>query len=151
MRSLFVAFIIVTAINAYADDLEDLKAAAVRYVAAMRAALALSDGSDCPETTAKAKEYAAAKMAYYAAARQAMPALLEMARGPKANSHYGNELTEISRSFGEYRDEEVTETLDVRLNRCPASDQRDQARLAVQQAKETAEQFVKDFGRLDGV
>ena len=34
-------------ITALADDLADLKAASVRYVAAMKAALALSDGSDC--------------------------------------------------------------------------------------------------------
>ena len=32
----------------------------------------------------------------------------------------------------------------------PPSDQRDQARLAVEEAKQTAEQFVKDFGGLEG-
>jgi hypothetical protein len=79
-----------------------------------------------------------------------MPALLEMAKGQETSNGYGDELTEIFRGFGEDRDEEVTETLDTKLNRCPSSDQRDQASLAVAQAKETAEQFVKDFGRLDG-
>ena len=150
MRSLFVAFIIVAAITAYADDLEDLKAMSVRYVTTMKAALGLSAQADCSETVAKANEYAAAKVAYYEAARRAMPALLEIAKGQETNSGYGNELMEIFRSFGEGRDEEVTEMLNAKLNRCPSSGQRDQACLAVDQAKETAEQFIKDFGRLDG-
>jgi|HubBroStandDraft_6_1064221.scaffolds.fasta_scaffold501574_3 hypothetical protein len=75
MQTLFVAFIIVAAITAYADDLEDLKAASIRYVAAMEAALALSDEADCSERVAKANEFAAAKVAYYEPARQAMPGL----------------------------------------------------------------------------
>jgi hypothetical protein len=151
MRFLFVAIIMVAAITAYADDLEDLKAASVRYVAAMKVALTLSDEADCSEIVAKANEYASAKAAYYNAARQAMPALLKMAKGQETNSGYGNELTEIFRGFGEDRDEEVTATLDAKLNRCPRSDQRDQACLAVEESKETAERFIKDFGRLDGV
>ena len=64
MRTVFVAFIIVAAITAYADDLENLRAA-VRYVAAMKPALGLSDDADCSETIAKADEYAAAKIACY--------------------------------------------------------------------------------------
>ena len=62
-----------------------------------------------------------------------------------------NELIEIFRGLGEDRDEEATAGLEAKLNRCPTSDQRDQARLAVEHAKRTAEQFVKDFGRLEGV
>ena len=83
MPSLVVAFIIMTVITASADDLDDLKAASVRYVDAIKAALALSNGSDCSEAIAKANEYAAAKVAYYQAARQAMPALLQIAKGKK--------------------------------------------------------------------
>jgi hypothetical protein len=64
-----------TVITACADDLEDLKAASVHYVAAVKAVLAISDDSDCSETIAKANNYAAAKIAYYAAARKAMPNL----------------------------------------------------------------------------
>ena len=148
---LFVALIIAGAITAYADDLEDLKAASGRYVAAMKAALALPDAPDCSEAIAKAGEYAAAKIAYYDAARQAMPALLQNAKGLKSDSTYGEELTEIFRGFGEDRDEEATVTLESELYRCPTSDRRDQARTAVELARQIAAQFVKDFGGLDGV
>ena len=41
-------------------------------------------------------------------ARQAMPALLQMAKGQETDGRYGNELTEIFRGFGEARDEEAT-------------------------------------------
>jgi len=137
-------------ITAFADDLADLKAASVRYVAAMRGVLALTNDSDCSELISKANDYAAAKVAYYKAARQAMPALLEIAKRQATDSRYGNELIEIFRGFGEDRDEEATGALEAKLNRCPPSDQRDQARLAVEEAKQTAEQFVKDFGGLEG-
>jgi hypothetical protein len=50
MRAAFVAFIIVAAITAFADDLEKLKATSVRPIAAMKAALELSDDSDCSGT-----------------------------------------------------------------------------------------------------
>jgi hypothetical protein len=65
----------------------------------MKAALALSGEADCSETVTKANDYAAAKVAYYKAARRAMPALLEMAKGQETNSRYGNELTEIFRGI----------------------------------------------------
>jgi len=150
MRIFFVAFIISAAITAHADALEDLKAASVCYVAAMKAALALSDREDCTETVAKSDEYSAARVAYYKAARRALPALLETAKGQETSNGYGNELTEIVRGFGENRDEEVTEMVEAKLNRCPSSDQGDQARLAVEQAKEAGERFTKDFGQLEG-
>ena len=73
-----------------------------------------------------------------------------MAKGQKTDTGYGNELTEIFRGFGEETDGEATKALEAKLSRCPTSDQRDQARLAVDHAKQTAEQFVKDFGWLDG-
>jgi hypothetical protein len=60
MRIVFVAFIIVAAITANADDLEDLKAESFRYVASIKAVLALSDDLDCSDTITKANEYAAA-------------------------------------------------------------------------------------------
>jgi hypothetical protein len=144
MRSILAAITMVSATTAFADNLEDLKAVFVRYVAAMKVALTLLDEAVCSETVAKANEYAAAKVAYYKAARRAMSALLQIAKGQETNSGYGNELSED-------RDEEVTETLDAKLNRCPSSDQRDQACLAIEESEETAERFITDFGRLDGV
>lgn len=141
---------IVATITAFAGNLEDLKAASVHYVAAMKAVLVIPDDSDCPGLVAKANDYAAAKVAHYMAVRKAMPALLQMAKGQKTDTGYGNELTEIFGGFGEERDEEATGTLEAKLNRCPGSDQRAQARLAIEHAKQIAEQFVKDFGRLEG-
>ena len=65
-------------------------------------------------------------------------------------SGYGNELAQICRGFGEDSDEAAIGALEAKLSRCPISDQRDQARLVVDHAKQIAEQFVKDFGRLEG-
>jgi hypothetical protein len=127
MRSVLVAIIMLAAITAFAGNFEDLKAASVRYVAAMKAALALSDDS---ELIAKANGYTAA--------RKAMPDLLQMAKGRKADTGYGNELTEIFRGFGKEKNEEATGALEAKLNRCPSSDQRDQARVAVDHAKQIA-------------
>jgi hypothetical protein len=75
----------------------------------MKAAFALSDDSDCSETVATAKEYAAAKIAYYMAARQAVPVLLQIAiianrKGDKTDITLGDELTEIFRGFSGDRD-----------------------------------------------
>jgi hypothetical protein len=111
MQGPFVAFIMLGAITSSADDLRTLKAAARRYVASMKAVPALPDAPDCSETIAKAGEYAAAKMAYYQAAGQAMPALLQIAKGEKTDSRFGNELTEIFRGFGEDKDKEITRIL----------------------------------------
>ena len=151
MRTLFVAFIISGVIAAVADDLADLKVASVRFVAAMKAALALSDDSDCSDTIAKAGDYAAAKVAYYDAARRAVPRLLQIAKGEKTDSRYGEALTEIFRGFGEDKDEETTGILEAKLYRCPTSDKRDQAQISVEQAQQTAEQFVKEFGGFEGI
>ena len=145
MRSILAAITMVSATTAFADNLEDLKAASVRYVAAIKVALTISDDSDSPELVVKANDYAAVKIAYYTAARKAMPALLQMAKGQKSDTSYANEITEIFRGFGEDRDEEAMGALEAKLNRCPTSDQRNQARLAGERAKQTAEQFVEDF------
>jgi hypothetical protein len=113
----------------------------------MKAVLARSDGSDCSERIAKENEYAAAKVDYYRAAWQAMPDLLQMTK----RDPYGEELTRIFQGFGENRDQEASGMLEAKLKLCPKSDQRDQACLAVQRAQQIAEQFVKDFGGLEGV
>ena len=96
----------------------------------MKVVLTISDDSDSPELVVKANDYAAVKIAYYTAARKAMPALLQMAKGQKSDTSYANEITEIFRGFGEDRDEEAMGELEAKLNRCPTSDQRNQARLA---------------------
>ena len=56
---------------------------AVLAIPAMKAVRALPDASDCSETIGAAGEYAAAKTAYYDAARRAVPALLQIAKGRK--------------------------------------------------------------------
>jgi hypothetical protein len=61
-----------------------------------------------------------------------MPDLLQMAKGRKSDTSYTNEVTEIFRGFGEDRDEEAMGALEAKLNRCPTSDQRNQAHLAVE-------------------
>jgi len=141
----------VAAITAFADDLEDLKAASVRYVTAMKAVLALSDGSDCSERIAKANVYAAAEADYYRAARQAMPNLLQIAKRDKTDSTYGEELARIFHDFSDDRDQEASGMLESKLNLCPRSDQRDQACLAVDRAQQVAEQFVRDCSGLEGI
>ena len=150
MRTLFVAFIMLGAVASSADDLGALEAAARRYVASMKAVLALPEAPDCSETIAKAGEYAAAKLNYYDAARKAMPALLQMAKGEKTGSHFGEDLMKIFRGFGEDADQEATVTLESKLNRCPETAKRSEAHKAVEQARQAAEQFIKDLGRLEG-
>jgi hypothetical protein len=142
---------VLSAVTGCADDLGALNAAARRYVSAMKSVLELPEGVDCSETIAKAGQYATAKIAYYDAARRAMPALLQVVKGQKSDSTYGEELTEIFRGFGEDRDEEATATLEANLHQCMISYGRDEALRAVEQARQTAAQFVKDFGGLDGV
>jgi hypothetical protein len=151
MRTLFVAFIVLAAFTASADDLEALKTAARHYVVAMKAVLALPEGVDCSETIGKADEYAAAKIAYYDAARQAMPVLLQNAKGQDADRTYGEELIDIFQDFGEDKDEEATATLEAKLHQCMSSYRREEALRVVEHARQTAVQFVKDFGRLEGV
>jgi hypothetical protein len=105
---------------------------------------------ECSKTIEQASAYAAAKIAYYNAARQAMPALLQIAKG-EADSNYGKELTKIFRGFGEGRDAEATSVLRHALESYSKSTQRDQALKAITDAQETAERFIADFGALEGV
>ena len=118
MPTVFVAFIMLGAITSSADDLGTLEAAARLYVVSMKAVLALPEAPDCSGTIAKAGQYAAAKIAYYDAARQAMPALLQIAKGQKSDSTYGDELAETFRDFGEDKDKEATSILEAKLNQC---------------------------------
>jgi hypothetical protein len=55
-------------------------AAAKSYVVAIKSALVLSETSSCAEIIGAANEYAKAKIAYYDAARSAMPTLLKLAK-----------------------------------------------------------------------
>lgn len=150
MRTLFVALIMVGALTSSADDLQALKAAAGRYVAAMKAVLALPKTADCSDTSTKGSEYANAKMAYYQAARQAMPALLQMVKGEKTDTGYGQDLIELFRGFGEDEDQEATIMLESKLRRCGYSVEPLRARKAIEDAQQSAERFLNDFRRLQG-
>ena len=133
-----------------ADDLQALKEAAGRYVIAIKAVLGIPEAADRSETTSKAREYADAKVAYYNAARQAMPALLQLAKGEKTDDPYGQDLIELFRGSGEDDDEQATVMLRSKLRGCDFN-QHSQARKAVEEAQRIAEQFLKDFGKWDGV
>jgi hypothetical protein len=150
MRRLFVALIMIGALTSSADELQALKAAAGLYVAAMKAVLALPETADCSDTSAKGSEYATAKMTYYQAARRAMPALLQMVKGEKTDSGYGQDLIELFRGFGEDEDQEATITLELKLRRCGYSVESLRARKAIEDARQSAERFLNDFRRLEG-
>ena len=150
MKALVVALITPVALMAAADDLGAIKAAAGRYVAAMKAVLALPKTTDCWGTSTKGSEYATAKMEYYQAARQAMPALLQLVKGEKTDSGYGQDLVELFRGFGEDEDQEATMMLESRLRRCGYSEESLRARKAVEDARQSAERFLNDFRHLQG-
>jgi hypothetical protein len=76
MRGLIVLFLVLFARASLAGDLEALKSAAERYVAAMKVVLEAGENPSCYTTGKNASAYAVAKVAYYNAARQAMSALL---------------------------------------------------------------------------
>jgi hypothetical protein len=150
-NALFALFFLVGAVGAQASNLDTLKAAAKRYVAAMETALGLSEPSSCPQIIAVANEYAKAKIAYYCAARAAMPTLLQSARGESSGTVDEQELIEIFRGFGEDQDEEASAVLENNLAACPGSDERDKAFAAIDSARQVAEKFLKDFGQMEGV
>ena len=134
-----------------ADDLQALKEAAGRYVIAIKAVLGMPEAADCSEIICKAREYAAAKVAYYNAARQAMPALLRLANGEKTEGRYGQDLIELFHGSGEEDDEQAIVMLGSKLRGCDDSNQHCQQREAVEDTEQIAEQFLKDFGQLEGV
>jgi hypothetical protein len=70
-----------------------------------------AETSSCAETIDVANQYANAKIGYYDAARAAMPALLQSARGESAGTADEKELTEIFRGFGEDQDEQASAAL----------------------------------------
>jgi hypothetical protein len=101
-----------------ADDLQVLKAAAGRFAVAIRAVLDLPMAADCSEISSKACEYTAAKIAYYRAARQAIPFLIQMAKGEKTDARYGEDLIELFFGSGEEDDEQATVMLLSKLRGC---------------------------------
>jgi hypothetical protein len=149
--ALLAVFFLVGVVGARAGNLDTLKAAAKSYVTAMQSVLALSATSSCTEVIRSANEYAKAKIAYYDAARAAIPTLLELARGESSGTAEEQELTKIFRGFGEDQDEEAVAALENRLGACPASEDSEKARSAIDSARQVAEQFVKDFGQMEGV
>ena len=150
MKTLLVALITPVALMAAADDLGALKTAAGRYVAAIKTVLALPKTTDCWDTSTKGSEYATAKMEYYQAARRAMPALLQLVKGEKTDSGYGQDLIELFRGFGEDEDQEATMILESRLRRCGYSVESLRARQAIEDARRSAERFLNDFRHLEG-
>lgn len=150
MKRLVVALITPLALTAAADDLGALKAAAGRYVGAMKAVLALPKTTDCWDTSTKGSEYATAKIEYYQAARRAMPALLQLVKGEKMDSGYGQDLIELFRGSGQDEDQEATTVLESRLRRCGYSVESLRARKAVEDARQSAERFLNDFRHLQG-
>ena|SRR5215469_3552963 len=151
MINVLVASAMLVAFVSQADDLQVLKAAAGRFAVAIRAVLDLPMAADCSEISSKACEYTAAKVAYYRAARQAMPFLIQMAKGEKTDARYGEDLIELFFGSGEEDDEQATVMLLSKLRGCEDFDQRCQEREAVEDAEKIAEQFLKDFGQLAGV
>jgi hypothetical protein len=150
MRTLFVALLVAGALTSSADELQALKAVAGRYVAAMKAVLALPKTADCSDTSTKGSEYATAKLAYYQAARQAMPALLQMVKGEKTDSGYGQDLIELFRGFGDDEDQEATILLESKLRRCGYSVEPLRGCKAIEDARQSAERFINVFRRLQG-
>ena len=151
MTRTLVASAMLVAFVSHADDLQVLKTAAGRYAIAIRAVLDLPMAADCSEISSKACEYAAAKVAYYTAARQAMPFLIQMAKGERTDTRYGEDLIALFFGSGEEDGEQATVLLLSKLRACEGFNQGCQEREAVKDAEKIAEQFLKDFGQLEGV
>ena len=64
-----------------------------------------------------AREYATAKVAYYSAARQAMPSLVQMAKDEKSDSKYGGDLIKLFRGAGDEEDEQDNRNFNVKTPR----------------------------------
>jgi hypothetical protein len=148
--SALVASTMLGGFASYADDLEALREAAGRYVVEMKAVLNLQEAADCSEISAKATDYATAKVAYYKAAREAMPSLIGMVKGENTDRRYGKDLIELFRGFGDEEDAEATVLLISKLRGCENSDKSTQLRKAIDEAERVAEEFLKAFARLEG-
>jgi len=116
----------------------------------MKAVLNLPEDADCSEISAKATDYSTAKVAYYKAAREAMPSLIGIAKSENTNTRYGEDLIELFRGFGDEEDAEATVLLISRLRGCENSDKSTQLRKAIEEAQQVAEEFLKAFVRLEG-
>lgn len=147
MTGALIAALTIGSFASEAGDLQALKEAAARFVVAMQSVLDLPMAADCFETNSRADEFAAAKVAYYKAAREAIPSLIQMAKGEKTGNQYGEDLIELFRGSGQEADQAATELLLSKLSECENSRERQ----TVQDAERFADKFLKDFGRLDGV
>jgi hypothetical protein len=154
MATVLFWFFLMAVTSARVEDLNTLEHEARLYVWAMEAALALPKNSPKSEVINKAKEYAAAKIAYYDAARTAMPALLESAKSETTDNPVAKELAEIFKDFGEDEEAQADAALKAALDKRDKREQSDettQAKAELARAQEVAEQFVQDFGKLQGV
>jgi hypothetical protein len=79
-----------------------------------------------------------------------MPSLIGMVKGENTDKRYGEDLIELFRGFGDEEDAEATVLLILKLRRCENSDKTAQLRKAVEDAQQIAEEFLEDFGRLEG-
>jgi hypothetical protein len=151
MRTLLVALFLVLLAAARARDLDALETAAKRYEAAMDAAVTLQENSPASAIIATAKAYAASKIAYYDAARAALPTLLQLAKGESADSLDAKELVAIFRGNGVVLEAESENALQYALTKCRQdSDATKNAKAELARAKKVAEDFVKDFGKIEG-
>lgn len=151
MRSLLVALFLVPVVTARAGDLDALKVAAQRYEASMGAAVALQEDSPESAIIATAKTHAATKIAYYEAARAAMRVLLQLAKGDGTDSPDAKELVAIFKSNGVEREAESEDALQYALTKCRQdSNATKNAKAELARAKKVAEDFVRDFGKLEG-
>jgi hypothetical protein len=151
MREAIVARLVLFAGSYLADDLQTLKAAAERYVGATKLVIETQANPNCSKVIEEASAYAAAKSAYYNAARKAMPTLLQMAKGEDTEGCYGREFSDIFQGFGEDRDEEATENSDGCSRTLSRIDPTRPGVAGHGGGEETANKFVKDFGELEGV
>jgi hypothetical protein len=151
MRSLLVVLFLVPVVTARAGDLDALKVAARSYVDAMAAAVTLQENSPECAIIASAKAYAATEIAYYDAARAALPTLLQLAKGESADSRDAKELVAIFRGNGLALEAESENALQYAFTKCwQDSDETKNAKAELARAKKVAEDFVKDFGKLEG-
>ena len=68
----------------------------------------------------------------------------------ETNNRYGEDLIELLRGSGEEDDEEATIMLLSKLRGCEEFNQHSQERKAVEDARQIAEQFLKDFEQFGG-
>jgi hypothetical protein len=77
--------------------------------------LSLTAAADCAEIIDRADEYAAAKLAYYYAAQEAVPTVLQEARERRPEI-VKRELIDVLKGFGEDVDEEAIMAVESRID-----------------------------------